>query len=269
MKTGRIIIGIACIIVIILLYAMFIKTPFDANMLQSTIADAVPTTSTMTPTEPWFLQYDRYAREAGVDISAATNPNTLPHLNTKQLQDESAYSLMMQNAAIRRRLMPDLYPAEDTTGAIAEDQSPVNPSDTNEGAVVEQTTYDHDNSSIIGAGGTKEIGTSIMEIGKSITELPGEMSGNLGYAGYNISSDYNLLPASLYNNMWDYKQSSSAPSSNYDTSTGTESNILDKMSRAILQKDFAGVSNIFAPNFIFLGKKDDYSIGFDENWQYP
>lgn len=269
MKTGPIIIGIVVIIAIVLLYAMFVKTPFDATAPGTTNSGRVPTTSVMTPTEPWFLQYDRYAREAGIDVNATTNPNTLPNLNTKQLRDEGANGLMVQNAVIRRRLMPDLYPAEDTAGVIAEDQAPVdNTSSGNEGAVKEQTTYDHDNSSIIGAGAVKEIGTSIVDIGKTITELPGEMGGKLGYAGYNVSSDYNLLPASLYNNMWDYKQSSS-PGGNYDASTGAESNILDKMPRAILQKDFAGVSNIFAPNFIFLGKKDDYSIGFDENWQYP
>ena len=263
MKTGQIIIGIVVIIIIIvvLLYMAFVKTPFDAT---------VPTLSIMTPTEPWFLQYDRYVREAGIDVNAATNPNTLPNLNTKQLREEDVNSLMMQNAVNRSRLMPDLYPAEEPVGVITEDQAPVDTTSSgNEGAVHEKTTYDRDNSSIIGADAVKEIGTSIADIGKTITELPGEMGGQLGYAGYNVSSDYNLLSASLYNNMWDYKQSSSASSGNYDASTGAESNVLNKNPRAILQKDFSGVSNIFAPNFIFLGKKDDYSIGFDENWQYP
>ena len=275
MKTAIIIIVIVFVILIgILLYGQYGKTGFDATSGSTISKTTFPVDNTptfMTPTEPWFLQYDRYAREAGVDVNAATTNATLPNLNTQQLRNENVRQLMMENQINKQGRFPDLYPELNNSGSgqIAENQSsaPTNSTPDANGPVRQQDTYVKDKSSIVGAGIGKEIGTSIADIGKSITDIPGNIGGGLGYAGYTVDPDYNLLPAGVYNNIWDYKQNQNgAGTAEYDpnsASVGSGSDALDKLPRAIVQKDFAGVSNIFAPNFIFLGKKDDYSIGFD------
>ena len=257
-----------------MILTIYVKTPFELprNTAVSTSSTVGATMPNITMDPLMESMWRRLQAEAGIDYNAPTNTRTLPILNTHQLRDESVRSLMKKNNAIRRRLMPDLYPDEEPTGVIAEDQAPFEKqqnadTNTDTDAVREQNSYQHDKSSIIGASGTKVIGTSIADIGKSISELPGEINGRLGYAGYKVDSDYNLLPANLYNNMWDYKQTAINDANNQPLPQSND--ILDKFPRAVIQKDFAGVSNIFAPNFIFLGNKDDYSIGFDENMQYP
>jgi hypothetical protein len=270
MKTVKILAVILILIIIIGVYTMFVRTPFDPT-ISAVSTSTKSNTATPTPTlDVWDAYWRKLQAEAGVAYDSQITTETIPHLKNKQLRDENTLSLMMQNNAIRREFLPDLYSAEDAPGVIAEDQPQVESSPTNNDAVYQKITYDHDNSSIIGAGANKEIGTSIADIGKSITELPGEINVKLGYSGYKVDSDYNLLPASLYNNMWDYKQDTTTMESS-QLHEGGSSDILDKLPRTIIQKDFEGVSNIFAPNFIFLGNKDDYSIGFDgnSNWQYP
>ena len=268
MKHGQIVLGIiASIIVIILLYTVFTRTPFDPTISLSTSGNPVPSDTTPAPTDNAML-----AETGVVSDAVPSDTQTLAHLTNDQLRSDNSTSLMMQNNTIRKRLMPDLFPAEDQVGAIAEDQASVEPTSTtvaNYGPVQQQTSYNKDTSSIIGAGAINQIGSSIADIGKSITELPGEVNGNLGFAGYTVNTDYNLLPANLYNNMLDYKQQQQSSNLEYNpASAGGPSDMLDKLPRAIIQKDFQGVSNIFAPNFIFLGKRDDYNIGFDENMQY-
>lgn len=107
------------------------------------------------------------------------------------------------------------------------------------------------------------IGSSPYDIGRSMSQVSGDPAFDLGYAGYDISSSYNLLPTNTYNNLDDYRVNNWDSNSKSDSSSSAKpKDILDSFPKTIIQKDFQGVSNIFAPNFIFLGSKEDYDVSF-------
>ena len=113
-----------------------------------------------------------------------------------------------------------------------------------------------------------KVGYNIEDIGKTLTDNLGEINTQFGYSSYNTDYDYTLLPTNLYDNTLNYQKLNLSEYKSNTSNTSNTSNLFDKFPRTIIQKDFEGVSNIFAPNFIFLGTKDDYNIGFDEYLQY-
>lgn len=230
------IISLIIILLLVFLYTYFAKLPFENTPLTSKPRLA--------------LDYTNLLKAQGYDTNVPKITNTLPYLNTRQLRNEPITKLMEMNSKNKEIIFEN------------ENNQNYNLKDTEQ--TYEITKSARDNSSIIPATSLNEIGATITEIGKSLYEMPGEI--NLSYAGYKVNNDYNLLPANLYNNHLDYKQD--ITNLDLDSNKKIEENTLDKLPKFIIQKDFSGVSNIFAPNFVFLGNKDDYNIGFD-NMEYP
>jgi hypothetical protein len=231
------IISLIIILLLVFLYTYYAKLPFE---------------NTQLPSKPQLaLDYTNLLKAQGYDTNVPKIINTLPYLNTRQLRNQPITKLMEMNSKNKEIIFEN------------ELNQNYNLKDTEQTEQTYEITQSaRDNSSIIPATSLNEIGATITDIGKSLYEMPGEI--NMSYAGYKVNNDYTLLPANLYNNHLDYKQNNT----NFDLDSNKEENTLDKLPKFIIQKDFSGVSNIFAPNFVFLGNKDDYNIGFD-NMEYP
>ena len=105
---------------------------------------------------------------------------------------------------------------------------------------------------------------NINDIGKSLSGITGQILTNLGYAGFNpdethaITKTYDNIEAG-YSSGLSYSGSSglygsgnSGLGSGYPLSFSYSGGI-GKHSSNVIQKDFNGVSNVFAPNIIFSG----------------
>ena len=99
---------------------------------------------------------------------------------------------------------------------------------------------------------------NINDIGQSISGITGHILTNLGYAGFNpdetakITRTYDNIEAGYSAGLSYPGSGNSGLGSGYPLSFSYSGGI-GKHSSSVIQKDFNGVSNVFAPNIIFAG----------------
>jgi hypothetical protein len=112
----------------------------------------------------------------------------------------------------------------------------------------------------------KTMGSSVNDIGKSLSGLTGSPDIDIGYAGFNPDEK---MPISKYDNTAaaynlgvsgsGYGYTNTGLGSGYPSSFSYSGGV-GKHSSYIVQKDFDGVSNIFAPNIVFAGNETPGSM---------
>jgi hypothetical protein len=210
----------------------------------------------ITTIHPDKLNYKKLAADAGIDIDAPKHTATLPPYSPNhqgQLGNDVTSSLNYPRVPLHRN-QPN---TNEHNNAIQYINSS---NDTTSTDITSTLENDKNSSNVISANWIQAdtLGMNVEDIGLSLSETPGEVNNRLGYSYFQTDGQYHLLPNKFYNNLDNYK-SHSTPTINKQE---LAQSIIDKLPKTILQKDFDGISNIFAPNFIFLGQASDYNIDF-------